>query len=226
MALSEKAWGTIARYLANDAYKNVAKSAGNGDKEALNFLFNLVGAQGTDEDKGIVQFLGRILSDSGEAPSGDNKPNGMPKIEPTQLNNDISTIANALSGGTAGKAVQIGAMAANALANGVADVSDNEGNYLARALLAAGRTNTARQNEMYGPSRREQAAEMSANDTLRRHGNVSAVARNVGELANNIAGYRRGIDMTAGNMALMRQMPLSGAAFDYMGRAESNTLKR
>ena len=207
----------------------LAQGVAKGDESAIKTVLDMLNLDGgpKQEDYDQVIGLGKLFGNAmpGGSGSGGKYPTYAPDINRDKLSDDISVIRNTLAGGTAGKAIQLATAGVKAIGNGVADIADNEGNYLAKVLLANGRTNSARQNEMYGPSRREQAAESMAADTLKRHGNTAAVARNIANLAADIGGYQRGIDMSAGNMALMRQMPLSSAALDYAGRIESNMMK-
>lgn len=116
--------------------------------------------------------------------------------------------------------IRAGVAAATEGLNTAADIAENNGNRLAAALMAAARTNSTKQNEIYGPSVREKYAEASANEKLRRAGNTSRILKGVSNVADKVFGMYNTADtmgrtMAAGAMG-GHQMPAT--VWDFMGR--------
>ncbi len=114
-----------------------------------------------------------------------------------------------------------GAAAAGA---GISDFIGNkaatDANHLAAAILAANRTNSARQNDVYGPSRKENASNVWAQEKLRRGENVKNATNEVSDVIRNLSGlYGQREDATR---AMQAQEILSapGNFYNYLNSVQ------
>lgn len=83
------------------------------------------------------------------------------------------------------------------LLNGGADIIENNANRLAQALLARNRTNSARQNDLYGPSSKEKNAEAYGIEGMRRGSNNARMLRGVANVADKVFGMYDNADRAA-----------------------------
>lgn len=120
-------------------------------------------------------------------------------------------------------AVRAGVSAAKGVVNWLGNKAATDSNHLAQALLAANRTNSARQNDLYGPSRKENTSQMWAQEKLRRGENAKNLANEVSNVIDETAGlYNRREDATRAMQAqTILQAP--GNFYNYLGRADAAT---
>ena len=150
---------TLLKLLSSDKFKGVAKGAAAGDRSALSMLFNAAGQPNpTDDDLNDLQSLaglfGTVIDDTGNYQSDWTDPNTM-----EQLQRERKSMRELITGTPKERAIKAGVQAIGQLARAGGDIAANNGNRLAAALMAANRTNSARQNDIYGPSRKEKATE-------------------------------------------------------------------
>ena len=108
----------------------------------------------------------------------------------------------------------------------VSEIAANDSNRLAAALMAANRTNSARQNDIYGPSRKEKATEAWGQDKIRRGERWNIIGDKVGDFVDKVLGTYQIASATAGNAALTRELAkegMSSGAFDQLGRGVTAT---
>ena len=110
-----------------------------------------------------------------------------------------------------------GAAAAGA---GVSDFIGNkavtDANHLAQAILAANRTNSARQNDIYGPSRKENAANVWAQEKLRRGENVKNATNEVSDVIRNLSGLYGQREDAARAMQAQEVLGAPGTFYNYL----------
>ena len=114
-----------------------------------------------------------------------------------------------------------GAAAAGA---GISDFIGNkavtDANHLAQAILAANRTNSARQNDVYGPSKKENAANAWAQEKLRRGENVKNATNEVSEVIRNLSGlYGQREDATRA-MQAQQILGAPGNFYNYLNSVQ------
>ena len=212
---------TLLKLLSSDKFKGVAKGAAAGDRSALSMLFNAAGQPNpTDDDLNDLQSLaglfGTVIDDTGNYQSDWTDPNTM-----EQLQRERKSMRELITGTPKEMAIKAGVQAVGQLARAGGDIAANNGNRLAAALMAANRTNSARQNDIYGPSRKEKAAEAWGQDRIRRGNNWQIALNKVGDFVDKVLGTYQVADATAGNAALTRELAregMSSGAFDQLGK--------
>lgn len=225
---------TLLKLLSSDKYKGVAKGAATGDKSALSMLFNAAGLSDPSDDdlkdlQSLAGLFGTVIDDTGD--KGEYQSDWTDRSTMDRLQRERKNMTNLLTGGPEKMAVKAGVQLIGQLARMGGNIAANNGNRLAAALMAANRTNSERQNDIYGPSRREKATEAWGQDRIRRGNNWKAVGDTVGDFADKVLGTYHVADATAGNAALTRELTREGTsagAFDLLGKtvvANRNMLK-
>ena len=217
---------TLLKLLSSDKFKGVAKGAAAGDRSALSMLFNAAGQPNpTDDDLNDLQSLaglfGTVIDDTGNYQSDWTDPNTM-----EQLQRERKNMRGLITGTPQEMAIKAGIQAVGQLARAGGDIAANNGNRLAAALMAANRTNSARQNDIYGPSRKEKATEAWGQDKIRRGNNWQIALNKFGDFVDKVLGTYQIADATAGNAALTRELAregMSSGAFDQLGRGVTAT---
>lgn len=114
-----------------------------------------------------------------------------------------------------------GAAAAGA---GISDFIGNkavtDANHLAQAILAANRTNSARQNEIYGPSRKENAANVWAQEKLRRGENVKNATNEISDVIRNLSGLYGQRDDAVRAMQAQEVLGAPGNFYNYLNSVQ------
>ena len=217
---------TLLKLLSSDKFKGVVKGAAAGDRSALSMLFNAAGQPNpTDDDLNDLQSLaglfGTVIDDTGNYQSDWTDPNTM-----EQLQRERKNMRELITGTPQEMAIKAGVQAVGQLARAGGDIAANNGNRLAAALMAANRTNSARQNDIYGPSRKEKATEAWGQDKIRRGNNWQIALNKVGDFVDKVLGTYQIADVTAGNATLTRELAregMSSGAFDQLGRGVTAT---
>ena len=220
---------TLLKLLSSDKFKDVAKGAATGDKSVLSMLFNAAGQPDPSDDdlkdlQSLAGLFGTVINDTGDTnkyQSDWTDPNTM-----EQLQKERKAMRGLLTGTPKEMAIKAGVQAVGQLARAGGDIAANNGNRLAAALMAANRTNSARQNDIYGPSRKEKAAEAWGQDRIRRGNNWQIALNKVGDFVDKVLGTYQIADATAGNAALTRELAregMSSGAFDQLGRGVTAT---
>lgn len=224
----------LLKILSSDKYRGVAKGAAAGDKSTLSMLFNAAGLSDPSDDdlndlQTIAGLFGTVIDDSGD--KGKYQSDWTDKDTLQQLQDERKGMKNLILGTPQERAIKAGVQAVGQLARAGGDIAANNGNRLAAAILAANRTNSARQNDIYGPSRKEKAAEAWGQDRIRRGNNWKIIGDKVGDFVDKVLGTYQIADATAGNAALTRELAregMSSGAFDQLGRgvtAAKNIIK-
>ena len=217
---------TLLKLLSSDKFKGVAKGAAAGDKSVLSMLFNAAGlsnpsANDLKDLQSLAGLFGTVIDDTGKYQSDWTDPNTM-----DQLQRERKNMRDLITGTPQEMAIKAGVQAVGQLARAGGDIAANNGNRLAAALMAANRTNSARQNDIYGPSRKEKAAEAWGQDRIRRGNNWQIALNKVGDFVDKVLGTYQIADATAGNAALTRELAregMSSGAFDQLGRGVTAT---
>ena len=220
---------TLLKILSSDKYEGVAKGAAAGDRSALSMLFNAAGLPDPSDDdlndlQSLAGLFGTVIDDT-----GDNKKfqsDWTDKDTMKQLQKERKNMYNLLTGGAKERAIKAGVQAIGQIAHAGGDIAANNGNRLAAALMAANRTNSDRQNDIYGPSRKEKATEAWGQDKIRRGNNWQIALNRVGDFVDKVLGTYQIADATAGNAALTRELAregMSSGAFDQLGRGVTAT---
>lgn len=217
---------TLIKLLSSDKFKGVAKGAAAGDKSVLSMLFNAAGlsnpsANDLKDLQSLAGLFGTVIDDTGKYQSDWTDPNTI-----DQMQRERKAMRGLITGTPQEMAIKAGVQAVGQLARAGGDIAANNGNRLAAALMAANRTNSARQNDIYGPSRKEKAAEAWGQDRIRRGNNWQIALNKVGDFVDKVLGTYQIADATAGNAALTRELAregMSSGAFDQLGRGVTAT---
>lgn len=215
---------TLLKILSSDKYKGVAKGAAAGDKSALSMLFNAAGLSDPSDDdlkdlQSLAGLFGTVIDDT-----GDNKKfqsDWTDKDTLKQMQDERKGMRSLLTGTPQEMAIKAGIQAVGQLARLGGNIAANNGNRLAAALMAANRTNSARQNDLYGPSRRESATEAVGQERIRKGENWQEAGNAVGDFVDKVLGTYQIADATAGNAALTRELAkegMSSGAFETLGK--------
>ena len=215
---------TLLKILSSDKYKGVAKGAAAGDRSALSMLFNAAGlSDPSDDDLNDLQSLaglfGTVIDDTGD--KGKYQSDWTDKDTMEQLHKEHNAMRGLITGTPKEMAIKAGIQAIGQIARAGGDMAANNGNRLAAALMAANRTNSARQNDIYGPSRKEKATEAWGQDKIRRGNNWQIGLNKFGDFVDKVLGTYQVADATAGNAALTRELAkegMSAGAFYQLGR--------
>ena len=215
---------TLLKLLSSDKFKGVAKGAAAGDRSALSMLFNAAGQPDpTDDDLKDLQSLaglfGTVIDDTGDKKNFQSDWANPAAMD--QLQRERRNMRNLLTGTPKEMAIKAGVQAVGQIARAAGDMAANDGNRLAAALMAANRTNSARQNDIYGPSRKEKATEAWGQDRIRRGERGRIIGKAVGDFVDKVLGTYQVADATAGNAALTRELAkegMSSGAFETLGK--------
>lgn len=214
----------LLKILSSDKYRGVAKGAAAGDRSTLSMLFNAAGLPDPSDDdlndlQTIAGLFGTVIDDSGD--KGKYQSDWTDKDTLQQLQDERKGMKNLILGTPQERAIKAGVQAVGQLARAGGEIAANDGNKLAAALMAANRTNSARQNDIYGPSRKEKATEAWGQDKIRRGERWKIIGDKVGDFVDKVLGTYQIADATAGNAALTRELAregMSSGAFDQLGR--------
>lgn len=219
----------LLKILSSDKYRGVAKGAAAGDRSTLSMLFNAAGLPDPSDDdlndlQTIAGLFGTVIDDSGD--KGKYQSDWTDKDTLQQLQDERKGMKNLILGTPQERAIKAGVQAVGQLARAGGEIAANDGNRLAAALMAANRTNSARQNDIYGPSRKEKATEAWRQDKIRRGERWKIIGDKVGDFVDKVLGTYQIADATAGNAALTRELAregMSSGAFDQLGRGVTAT---
>lgn len=219
----------LLKILSSDKYRGVAKGAAAGDRSTLSMLFNAAGLPDPSDDdlndlQTIAGLFGTVIDDSGD--KGKYQSDWTDKDTLQQLQDERKGMKNLILGTPQERAIKAGVQAVGQLARAGGEIAANDGNRLAAALMAANRTNSARQNDIYGPSRKEKATEAWGQDKIRRGERWKIIGDKVGDFVDKVLGTYQIADATAGNAALTRELAregMSSGAFDQLGRGVTAT---
>lgn len=215
---------TLLKILSSDKYKGVAKGAAAGDKSVLSMLFNAAGLPDPSDDdlkdlQSLAGLFGTVIDDTGDNKKFQSDWTDPAKLE--QMQRERKAMRELITGTPQEMAIKAGIQAVGQLARAGGNIAANNGNRLAAALMAANRTNSARQNDLYGPSRRESATEAVGQERIRKGENWQEAGNAVGDFVDKVLGTYQIADATAGNAALTRELAkegMSSGAFDQLGK--------
>lgn len=215
---------TLLKILSSDKYKGVAKGAAAGDKSALSMLFNAAGLPDPSDDdlkdlQSLAGLFGTVIDDTGDKKKFQSDWTDKDMLK--QMQDERKGMRTLLTGTPQEMAIKAGIQAVGQLARLGGNIAANNGNRLAAALMAANRTNSARQNDLYGPSRRESATEAVGQERIRKGENWQEAGNAVGDFVDKVLGTYQIADATAGNAALTRELAkegMSSGAFETLGK--------
>lgn len=166
----------------------------------------------------IASVVTSALSNSASKQSGSDNKND--EVENMSQGQKLDKIREVMVGSPTDYIVR-GAAAAGA---GVSDIIGNkavsDANRLAQAILAANRTNSVKQNEIYGPSRKENASNVWAQEKLRRGEKVKNTTNEISNVIRNLSGLYGQRDDAVRAMQAQEILGAPGNFYSYLNSVQ------
>lgn len=166
----------------------------------------------------IASVVTSALSNSASKQSGSDNKND--EVENMSQGQKLDKIREVMVGSPTDYIVR-GAAAAGA---GVSDIIGNkavsDANHLAQAILAANRTNSVKQNEIYGPSRKENASNVWAQEKLRRGEKVKNTTNEISNVIRNLSGLYGQRDDAVRAMQAQEILGAPGNFYNYLNSVQ------
>lgn len=166
----------------------------------------------------IASVATSALSDLASKQSGSDNKND--EVENMSQGQKLDKIREVMVGSPTDYIVR-GAAAAGA---GVSDIIGNkavsDANRLAQAILAANRTNSVKQNEIYGPSRKENASNVWAQEKLRRGEKVKNTTNEISNVIRNLSGLYGQRDDAVRAMQAQEILGAPGNFYNYLNSVQ------
>lgn len=166
----------------------------------------------------IASVATSALSDLASKQSGSDNKND--EVENMSQGQKLDKIREVMVGSPTDYIVR-GAAAAGA---GVSDIIGNkavsDANRLAQAILAANRTNSVKQNEIYGPSRKENASNVWAQEKLRRGEKVKNTTNEISNVIRNLSGLYGQRDDAVRAMQAQEILGAPGNFYSYLNSVQ------
>lgn len=166
----------------------------------------------------IASVVTSALSNSASKQSGSDNKND--EVENMSQGQKLDKIREVMVGSPTDYIVR-GAAAAGA---GVSDIIGNkavsDANHLAQAILAANRTNSVKQNEIYGPSRKENASNVWAQEKLRRGEKVKNTTNEISDVIRNLSGLYGQRDDAVRAMQAQEILGAPGNFYNYLNSVQ------
>lgn len=166
----------------------------------------------------IASVATSALSDLASKQSGSDNKND--EVENMSQGQKLDKIREIMVGSPTDYIVR-GAAAAGA---GVSDIIGNkavsDANHLAQAILAANRTNSVKQNEIYGPSRKENASNVWAQEKLRRGEKVKNTTNEISDVIRNLSGLYGQRDDAVRAMQAQEILGAPGNFYNYLNSVQ------
>ena len=194
---------TLDSFLATELAAPYIDQLRAGDRATGELVLKAFGHPATDKNLAeLFDLAGKVKNPNDLADDLARKARGLMSLNPQDL-----AIRGIVAGGTE-------------LMHGLGDAAENNGNSLAAAIMAANRTNSAKQNEIYGPSRREKYAEAWGQERMRRGKNASRALHGIANVADKVFGMYNNADLAGRTLAAStltgNKMPAT--TWDYLGR--------
>ena len=169
----------------------------------------------TKEGKDLVKTAQQTMTSSNNKPDNDNDT-----VENKTQAEKLDKIREIMVGDPTDYIVRGAAAAGAGISDFIGNKAVTDANHLAQAILAANRTNSARQNDIYGPSRKENAANVWAQEKLRRGENVKNATNEVSEVIRNLSGlYGQREDATRA-MQAQEVLGAPGNFYNYLNSVQ------
>ena len=182
----------------------------------------------TKEGKDLVKTAQQTMTNGGNKPDSDNKKDNVENMSQEQK---LDKIREIMVGDPTGYLVRGAAAAGAGISDFIGNKAVTDANHLAQAILAANRTNSARQNEIYGPSRKEAASNVWAQEKLRRGENIKNATNEISDVIRNLSGLYGQRDDAVRAMQAQEVLGAPGNFYNYLNsvqraNAASNTNKK
>lgn len=166
----------------------------------------------------IASVATSALSNSASKQSDDDNKND--EVENMSQGQKLDKIREVMAGSPTDYIVRGAAAAGAGVSDFIGNKAVSDANHLAQAILAANRTNSAKQNDIYGPSRKENASNVWAQEKLRRGENVKNITNEVSDVIRNLSGLYGQRDDAARAMQAQEILGAPGSFYNYLNSVQ------
>lgn len=181
-------WSKAANYLRQNP--KALDAVLNGDKKMLRSILKYAGLQSpTASDMSDLRDFAAGFTTKGDIDAEQEARSQAAEARKQQFYRDYGdAVRRTMMKDPKAMLIYAAIQAASSGVRAAGDIAQNNGNRLAQAILSASRTNSDAQNAMYGPSRREKAGEMWANERMRRGNNVKTITDAIANTTDKVLG--------------------------------------
>lgn len=171
----------------------------------------------TKEGKNLIKTAQQAITNGNNNPDSDSDNS---TVENKTQEEKLDKIREIMIGDPTDYIVRGAAAAGAGVSDFIGNKAVTDANHLAQAILSANRTNSARQNDIYGPSRKENAANVWAQEKLRRGENVKNATDEVSSVIRNLSGlYGQREDATRA-MQAQQVLGAPGNFYNYLNSVQ------
>lgn len=169
----------------------------------------------TKEGKDLIKTAQQAMTNGNSNPDYDNST-----VENKTQEEKLDKIREIMIGDSTDYIVRGAAAAGAGISDFIGNKAVTDANHLAQAILSANRTNSARQNDIYGPSKKENAANVWAQEKLRRGENVKNVTDEVSSVIRNLSGLYGQREDAARAMQAQQVLGAPGNFYNYLNSVQ------
>lgn len=170
----------------------------------------------TKEGKNLIKTAQQAMTSGNSNPDDDDNSTTENKTQEEKLDK----IREIMVGDPTDYIVRGAAAAGAGISDFIGNKAVTDANHLAQAILSANRTNSARQNDIYGPSRKENAANVWAQEKLRRGKNVKNATDEVSSVIRNLSGLYGQREDAARAMQAQQVLGAPGNFYNYLNSVQ------
>lgn len=169
----------------------------------------------TKEGKDLIKTAQQAMTNGNSNPDDDNST-----VENKTQEEKLDKIREIMIGDPTDYIVRGAAAAGAGISDFIGNKAVTDANHLAQAILSANRTNSARQNDIYGPSKKENAANVWAQEKLRRGENVKNATDEVSSVIRNLSGLYGQREDAARVMQAQQVLGAPGNFYNYLNSVQ------
>lgn len=169
----------------------------------------------TKEGKDLIKTAQQAMTNGNSNPDYDNST-----VENKTQEEKLDKIREIMIGDPTDYIVRGAAAAGAGISDFIGNKAVTDANHLAQAILSANRTNSARQNDIYGPSKKENAANVWAQEKLRRGENVKNATDEVSSVIRNLSGLYGQREDAARAMQAQQVLGAPGNFYNYLNSVQ------
>lgn len=169
----------------------------------------------TKEGKDLIKTAQQAMTNGNSNPDDDNST-----VENKTQEEKLDKIREIMIGDPTDYIVRGAAAAGAGISDFIGNKAVTDANHLAQAILSANRTNSARQNDIYGPSKKENAANVWAQEKLRRGENVKNATDEVSSVIRNLSGLYGQREDAARAMQAQQVLGAPGNFYNYLNSVQ------
>lgn len=166
----------------------------------------------------IASVAASALSNAASNKSDSNNKND--EVENMSQGQKLDKIREIMVGSPTDYIVRGAAAAGAGISDFIGNKAVTDANHLAQAILAANRTNSVAQENLYGPSRKEKTANMWSHEKLRRGENVKNVTNEISDVIRNLSGLYGQRDDAVRAMQAQEVLGAPGNFYNYLNSVQ------